>query len=37
MIGRLDKAKEEDKDKYYIEGNWYREWSLGSATGALDK
>jgi hypothetical protein len=41
LIGRLDKAKEEDKDKYYIEGNWYREWSLGSATGdfylALDK
>jgi hypothetical protein len=41
LVGRLDKARDSDRDRYYVEGNWYREWSRGTATGdfylALDK
>jgi hypothetical protein len=41
LIGRLDKAKEEDEDKYFIGGNWIIGWNMGADTGdfylALDK
>ena len=33
VIGRMDKSRKEDKDKYYVEGTWYHEWSMGFDTG----